>query len=64
MTAPEALRRYEAVVAAIRGGTRFLVQTHNNPDPDSIACAMAVRHLVRHYAGKDATIAFGGVVGR
>lgn len=59
-----AIRRYDAVVACFAGCTRFLVQTHNNPDPDSIACAMALRHLVRLHAGRDAVIAFGGVVGR
>ncbi|MCE9634342.1 MAG: DHH family phosphoesterase [Planctomycetes bacterium] len=60
----EAVGRLEAVVGAIRGCERFLVQTHNNPDPDSIACAMAIRHLVRLHTGKDAVIAFGGVLGR
>lgn len=58
------LERFNAVVEAIRGGTRFLVQTHNNPDPDSIACAMAIRHLVRKFANAETTIVFGGVVGR
>lgn len=64
MNAAEAVRRMDAVVERIRAGTRFLVQTHNNPDPDSIACAMAIRHLVRVHAGRDCVIAFGGVVGR
>lgn len=64
MNREAAARRLDAVLQAIRAGTRFLVQAHNNPDPDSIACAMAIRHLVKLHTGKDAVIAFGGVVGR
>ena len=64
MNAPRAAERFDAVVQAIRGHERFLVQTHNNPDPDSIACALALRHVIRRETGKDAVIAFGGVVGR
>jgi nanoRNase/pAp phosphatase (c-di-AMP/oligoRNAs hydrolase) len=56
--------RLDSVVASFAGRARFLVQTHNNPDPDSIACAVALRFLVREHTGKDAVIAFGGVVGR
>lgn len=64
MNVAEGVRRYDAVVAAFAGRQRFLVQTHNNPDPDSIACAMAVRMMIRRHADRDAVIAFGGVVGR
>jgi nanoRNase/pAp phosphatase (c-di-AMP/oligoRNAs hydrolase) len=59
-----ACERLDRVVAAFQGKERFLVQTHNNPDPDSIACAMALRYLVQRYTGREAVIAFGGVVGR
>jgi nanoRNase/pAp phosphatase (c-di-AMP/oligoRNAs hydrolase) len=59
-----AARRYERIVAALRGRARPLVQTHNNPDPDSLACALALRHLIRHETGLDSVIAFGGVIGR
>jgi nanoRNase/pAp phosphatase (c-di-AMP/oligoRNAs hydrolase) len=59
-----AAARLDRVLAAFKGRSRFLVQTHNNPDPDSLACAMALRHLIGKETGKDAVIAFGGVVGR
>jgi nanoRNase/pAp phosphatase (c-di-AMP/oligoRNAs hydrolase) len=59
-----AAERLDEVVAAFEGCERFLVQTHNNPDPDSIACALTLRYLIQRYTGKDAVIAFGGVVGR
>lgn len=59
-----AARRYDRIVAALRGKSRPLVQTHNNPDPDSLACALALRHVIRHETALDAVIAFGGVIGR
>ncbi len=65
MTTLEIAReRLERVVDAMRDRTRFLLQTHNNPDPDSIASALVLRYLIRRYTGRDAVIAFGGVVGR
>ncbi len=59
-----AAARLDRVVDAFQGKERFLVQTHNNPDPDSIACAYAIRYLVQRYTGHTAVIAFGGIVGR
>jgi nanoRNase/pAp phosphatase (c-di-AMP/oligoRNAs hydrolase) len=59
-----AANRLDRILAAIRGRARFLVQTHNNPDPDSLACAMTLRYLIERETGQDAVIAFGGVVGR
>jgi nanoRNase/pAp phosphatase (c-di-AMP/oligoRNAs hydrolase) len=64
MDVETAHQRLDRIVGTFRGKERFLVQTHNNPDPDSIASAMAVRYLVQRYTGRDAVIAFGGVVGR
>lgn len=64
MISPKAAERLDAVIACFAGSSRFLVQTHNNPDPDSIACAVALRHVIKLETGKDAVIAFGGVVGR
>ncbi len=59
-----AQRFLDAIVDTFQGKERFLVQAHNNPDPDSIASCMAVRYLIQRYTGRDAVIAFGGVVGR
>jgi len=59
-----ATKRLERITAAFKGRTRFLVQTHNNPDPDSLACAMALRYLIHRDTGLDTVIAFGGVIGR
>lgn len=54
----------EELVDWVRGKGRILILTHDNPDPDSLAAAYALRHLFLTRAGKDATIAFGGIIGR
>jgi len=56
--------RLDSIVEAFDGCESFLIQAHNNPDPDSIACAFALRYLVKRYTGHSAVIAFGGIVGR
>lgn len=48
----------------IRGKGKVLVVAHDNPDPDALAAAYALRHLLEVKAGADATITFGGVIGR
>lgn len=48
----------------IRGKGRVLIVTHDNPDPDSIAAAVALRHLLLIKTGQDAVITYGGIVGR
>lgn len=48
----------------VRGKGRILIVTHDNPDPDAIAAAVGLRHLLLMGAGQEAVIAFGGVIGR
>lgn len=47
-----------------RGKGRILIVTHDNPDPDSLAAAVALRHLFHVGIGEEAVVAFGGVIGR
>lgn len=54
----------EELIEWIRGRGRVLIVTHDNPDPDSIAAAVALRHLLLVKTGQDAVITYGGVVGR
>ncbi len=42
----------------------MLIQTHDNPDPDCLGSAVALRHLVARYAGIPADVVHGGTVGR
>lgn len=48
----------------LRGKGAVLIVTHDHPDPDSLAAAMALKHLILVKTGQKATIAYGGVVGR
>jgi nanoRNase/pAp phosphatase (c-di-AMP/oligoRNAs hydrolase) len=48
----------------VRGRGKVLIVTHDNPDPDSIAAAVALRHLLLVKTGQNAVIAYGGIVGR
>ncbi|MCB0309349.1 MAG: DHH family phosphoesterase [Bdellovibrionales bacterium] len=46
-----------------RGG-KFLVLTHNHPDPDSISSAAALQLISRVLGNAKTTIGYGGVIGR
>jgi nanoRNase/pAp phosphatase (c-di-AMP/oligoRNAs hydrolase) len=43
---------------------RWLVLTHDNPDPDSIAAAVGLAKLLRRSFRRQVTIAYGGIIGR
>jgi nanoRNase/pAp phosphatase (c-di-AMP/oligoRNAs hydrolase) len=62
-----ALERFAAFDALIRSlpvSGRWLVLTHDNPDPDALAAAAAVTHLLRRGYARRAVAAYGGIVGR
>ncbi len=54
----------DALIEWIRGKGRILILGHDNPDPDSIAAAVALRHLFLVKTGQDAVLAYGGMIGR
>ncbi len=56
-----ALSRLEEVLKDCR---RLLILTHDNPDPDSISSAVALKYLVRERFGIRSTVGYGGIVGR
>jgi nanoRNase/pAp phosphatase (c-di-AMP/oligoRNAs hydrolase) len=47
-----------------RGGGRWLVLTHDNPDPDALASAVLLCNVLRRGFKQRATAAYGGIVGR
>jgi nanoRNase/pAp phosphatase (c-di-AMP/oligoRNAs hydrolase) len=47
-----------------KGRRSALVLTHDNPDPDSIASAVALAHLLEQRVGVEAHVAYGGIIGR
>lgn len=46
------------------GKERLLIVLHNNPDPDAIASAFALGHLVRERYNVPSSLAYGGFIGR
>lgn len=60
----EAQRLLEKLLAAVDPDRPVAIYTHDHPDPDSIAAAYALQHLLGKRLGVDPIIAFGGMVGR
>ncbi len=48
----------------LRGKGKAIIIIHDNPDPDCLASAMALRHLLAMKLSRDAVIAFSGMIGR
>lgn len=53
-----------ALLQALDGPEPIVVLPHDNPDPDALACAAALKWMVAELLDKDAQIALGGIVGR
>ncbi len=49
---------------AVEGPAALVILPHDNPDPDALASAAALKFLVQGLIGKEAVIAQGGIVGR
>lgn len=54
----------DAMLDWLRGRGKILVVVHDNPDPDCLASAMALRHLFVMKLNTDAVISFSGMIGR
>jgi nanoRNase/pAp phosphatase (c-di-AMP/oligoRNAs hydrolase) len=48
----------------LSGRRNLLIYMHDNPDPDAMAAAMGLKHLVENTTDLGATLALGGIVGR
>ena len=48
----------------LQGRSNLLIYMHDNPDPDAMAAAMGLKHLVECTTDLAATLALGGIVGR
>ena len=55
---------FSEVVGRTRPGERWLVLTHDNPDPDALASAHILAHILRRGFRQKVTAAYGGIVGR
>jgi nanoRNase/pAp phosphatase (c-di-AMP/oligoRNAs hydrolase) len=63
-TGPVQKDKLDKLVAFARGHRRALILTHDNPDPDSLASGVALAWLLEKLAGVDASVAYGGIIGR
>jgi nanoRNase/pAp phosphatase (c-di-AMP/oligoRNAs hydrolase) len=59
-----AQQRLEVLQAVVRATKEILILPHNDPDPDAIASALALRHLLAATLGIQSTIAYRGIIGR
>jgi nanoRNase/pAp phosphatase (c-di-AMP/oligoRNAs hydrolase) len=48
----------------LKGCRKLLILPHNNPDPDAIASALALKYLVREKLGIRSQIALAGIISR
>ncbi len=56
--------KLDALLRMAKGRRSALVLTHDNPDPDSIAAAVALAELLERKAGVPAQVGYGGIIGR
>jgi nanoRNase/pAp phosphatase (c-di-AMP/oligoRNAs hydrolase) len=56
--------RFQQLVQGYDAGGRWLILTHDNPDPDSIASAATLGRILRIAFRHPVTTAYGGIVGR
>ena len=61
---PDLLAYTDSMLTWVSGRGRILIVVHDNPDPDSLASAMALRHLFAVRVNREAVIAFSGMIGR
>jgi nanoRNase/pAp phosphatase (c-di-AMP/oligoRNAs hydrolase) len=54
----------EALHRTLDGAGSCLIVTHDDPDPDSLASAVALAFLLEKRSGLGATLAHGGIIGR
>lgn len=61
---PDSRERLELLFGAVGDARNVFILPHNNPDPDAIASAVALRHLLLEKLDVKAQIAYHGIIGR
>ena len=54
----------DRLLQAVEGAIGVLVLPHNDPDPDAIASAFALRYLLAEKLGMESQLAYRGIIGR
>jgi nanoRNase/pAp phosphatase (c-di-AMP/oligoRNAs hydrolase) len=59
-------QRFAELAKLVEGSSdgRWLVLTHDNPDPDALAAAALLARILEHRFGRQVTCGYGGIVGR
>jgi nanoRNase/pAp phosphatase (c-di-AMP/oligoRNAs hydrolase) len=57
-------RNLDLLLEAVGAARRVLLLPHNDPDPDAIASAVALRHLLAEMLGVESHIVYRGIIGR
>lgn len=63
-TTRECYARLQEIVERKGKAARWLVLTHDNPDPDALAAALILGRVIRTAFKHNVTLAYGGMVGR
>lgn len=58
------LERLPALAIALEGIQEAIIFPHNDPDPDAMACAVAVRYLLAERFSIQSHIVYQGIIGR
>lgn len=61
---PMSAHQVDRLLQALAGAGRVTVVPHNDPDPDAIASAVALRYLVEQRLSLPVTILYSGLIGR
>jgi nanoRNase/pAp phosphatase (c-di-AMP/oligoRNAs hydrolase) len=64
MASPAPKSMLTGLLQALGGHAPLIILPHDNPDPDALASAAALKYLAQKLLEKDAIIAQGGIVGR
>ncbi len=56
--------RVAKLLSAVAGARRILVLTHDNPDPDALSSAWALRALLARGSRRAVDVGYGGLIGR
>lgn len=55
---------FQKMEEALKSAKRFVVLTHDNPDPDSVSSAVALAYIVKHKFNIPSFVKYSGMVGR
>jgi nanoRNase/pAp phosphatase (c-di-AMP/oligoRNAs hydrolase) len=56
--------KFRRLVELLKGKSKLLIVLQDNPDPDAIGAASAIRKIANSVAGMKCTFVYGGVIGR